>query len=95
MIEMDKRKLENVKEIEKMVADVTNLSWIVEWTGENNCITEQGRFKAPYISMDTAEAEEIIRDKFTTDMILELDRRLGLGVQDQVEDRIKYLREGR
>ena len=91
---MTKRKDELVDKVEKMVADVTNLSWIVDWIGEKNCIAEQGRFKAPYISKKTAEAEGIIREKFNTDMILELDRRLGLEVQNQVEDKINRLQKG-
>ena len=90
---MTKRKDELVDKVEKMVADVTNLSWIVEWTGENNCIAGKGSFEAPYISKKTAKAEQIIREKFNTDMILELDRRLGLGVQSQVEDKINRIRK--
>ena len=82
---------ELIERIANKIKSKKGLSWIIRKWGSPNCIIDSGRFQASYLSNELADIEEIIKDKFTTRMLLTLDEKANLGVWGQVESRIKML----
>jgi len=75
-------------------AKAENLSWIIKDWGEQGCIADSGTFKFASCENEEKlrEAERLIHEKFNTDMMLELNRKMMIGVMSQVRDRIHRLR---
>ena len=75
-------------------AEAENLSWVIDWSGEQNCIADSGTFKFASCENEEKllEAERLVHEKFNTDMVLQLNRKIMIGVMSQVRDRIHRLR---